>query len=563
MYAPAKVTCLTAAQRLDLAEWLIESGATRSGLTVLGKVRGSAANRARQVAGAQRLRPLVYALATLDDGALAIPLTPTPGVALGGDEEFQSAHEQALRFAKHWFEAPELPSVRFRFEEWVSGFGGSLGLGAALAVLNHFASSDQRLRVPVLATGVLEPDGSVSHVGHLPEKLAIAFRELAGDDGLVLCPFDRQATPQSRCVASLDEAVALVFGSERLRPDAALTSLETIIRSSELEPDHEVAMQSLLAALALARDPADRARVLLDLGSRARHAGLTEQAISYHEQAIGLLRSERNVVGEEAAERFELERWGTLLDEFCIQAATAELSARLERPFLRLRNEMRARGMLAQALATAGDNRAAVQLRQQNLSLQKREAWLRSVLPGTYCYLTLDSARAGMTEDFEAYASELCQCTPPGNEHQWRYNASVIARGLVLSGRFEQALQWACGARILGLGDAPHAVRRLLAGSERISDHPEVSTARALVRALRHTGQTELATALAARVDAKPGLVGWLAGLVQLEALRGTDAVVRAKATLQARHAAATAYYPALLESEGPRLEQAIDAVWY
>ena len=127
---------LTTAQRLDLAEWLIESGATRSGLEVLGRLRGSAANRARQVAGVQRLRPLVYALAATDESALAIPLTPTPGVALGGDPEFAAAHQQALRFAKRWLGAPELPSIRFRFEEWVAGFGGSLGLGAALAVLS-------------------------------------------------------------------------------------------------------------------------------------------------------------------------------------------------------------------------------------------------------------------------------------------------------------------------------------------------------------------------------------------------------------------------------------------
>ena len=87
-------------------------------------------------------------------------------------------------------------------------------------------------------------------------------------------------------------------------------------------------------------------------------------------------------------------------------------------------------------------------------------------------------------------------------------NDAAAVRGMVLLGRCEQALQWHGGTDFL---------------PARISEHPEVSTARFLVRALFETGDAAGAEDLARRIalDQTEPMLCWLANLVRVEVLLG------------------------------------------
>ncbi len=428
-------------RQLSLAAWLLGAGAGQSARNVLGATRGAAANRLRLAAREVSLRPGVYCLVSMPDGTGAVlPLRPSPGHPRAADRTFREACLTAHELTRRLFDERALPMLRFDFEEELSVLGPSIGLPAALAFAAHLCPS----RAPstaVLATGRLHADGRVESVGHLDAKHAIALREQG--DKVILFPPAATPRPGVHHVSTFAEAARAAFGGEPLSLDPALFSVDALVRRARTAADARdgVALLEALDVEALA--PADRVRVLFDLGTLRRYLGDSGAAWDLHTRARGLLDAERLTLGSEAAERFELEHWASALDRFELEMAVRELRERLARPFLKVRNELRCRGMLAQGLAMEGRFAEAVRVREENLGLHELSEALRKTLPATLCHLALDSALAGDAAGFERHARSLGCATSAGNEVQWRFNGAVMVRGLVALGRFEAALQWA------------------------------------------------------------------------------------------------------------------------
>ncbi len=559
--------------RLTVAEWLLEAGAGRSAIHALGDLLGQRANELRRLAHDATLAPrTVYALVTLDDrlGA-AVPLIPSPGRSRARDPELAAACDRALAVARAALGTPSLPALRFELEDWLAVFGASLGLPATLAFIGYYAPS-RRPRHAVLATGRLLAGGVIAPVQGLEIKRAIAEAE-RGDKSIL--------TPG--VLSSIERAIAEVFGAAPLVPERHVLTLDQTIerarraRSGEaLAPDSarvgsaplargETDRASAIADLeALALDDlsdSDRARVLLELGTLCRHAGESARAAALHREAKALLVAQRRLIGGDAAERYELECRLSAMDDFQIDASIAALSARLEAPFLNAHNEVRCRGMLAQALGMAGRHAEAVEVRRANVALQQGSQALRDVLPGTYCYLALDSAHAGDAPGFMAWAARLSESTPPGEDTQWRFNAAALTRGLVALGLAQQALDWLYDRTTLFDRRIPAPALRAITGDDPIATHPETSLLRAACRAHRRLGTPEAAAALAARVpipEDASNLLGWLCVLVHLEARTRTPGEVQAELTRL--HAPATQFHGDLLTGD---LDAALDRVWY
>jgi hypothetical protein len=372
-------------------------------------------------------------------------------------------------------------------------------------------------------------------------------------------------------VATVAEAIAAVFGERPLAPDAAVLRIDEVIERARRETDPDRAIALLEAIDAEALPEADRARHALELGTVYRHAGRSADAERLHRDAGGVIERARRVIGGEAAERYELEQRATDLDTFRLDEAIDALSERLRAPFLHGHNEVRCRGMLAQALGMGGDFARAVAVRRENVPLQAASEALRAVLPGTHCYVALDSARAGDGATFEAELLRTFETTAPGDDHQWRYDCAAAVRGLVALGRGDEALAWAEG-RVPLLGyRAPASLVELAGGRSPVDTHPEVSTLRALARALRLARRAGDVAALAARVPLPVGasvdLRAWLAELVRVEAslalADGAALLAEARARLRLLHPPASAHHQDLFTASGSALEAALDRVWY
>lgn len=549
--------------RLTVAEWLLDAGAGRSAVHVLSDLLGQRANELRRLALGSSLRPAtVYALVALDDArGCAVPLNPGPGRSRATDPELRGACDRALALARRLLGAPNLPALRFEFEEWLGIFGASVGLPALLAFLGYYAPS--RLPgVAILATGRLVDGGGVEKVGGMSAKRAIAAAE-AGDKRVLL--------PEQ--TGRAEEAVSRVFGPEPLAPEAHVLTLDETIQRARADPDRQRSIALLDALPFDTFCPSDRVRILLELGTLHRHAGKSDLAERMHEEARGLLESERRFLGGDAAERYELECWLSSMDAFRIEEAIDALRSRLTAPFLSAHNEVRCRGMLAQALGMAGRHVEAVATRAPNVELQTRSEALRAVLPGTYCYLTLDSAKAGDDAGFTRWAETLFEATRPGDETQWRFAAAAAIRGLVALNRNDEALEWAYDRRLLFGRRVPAGVVQAVGGVEAVSSHPETSILRAVARAHRRRGEAAEALAFAQRVPVETeDLLGWLCALVHLEAeLAGEESGAAGAASrlmemqrrLTSLHEAATSFHRELSTTRGAALEAAIDRVWY
>jgi hypothetical protein len=296
-----------------------------------------------------------------------------------------------------------------------------------------------------------------------------------------------------------------------------------------------------------------------------------------HDKARTLLDAERQVIGGEASERFELECWATAIDQFRLDEAARSLEARLHAPFLKLRNELRCRGMLAQSLSMQGRYREALAVRRGNLPLHARSEALRKVLPATLCHLALDAARAGEADAFERGLLELEAATRAGDEAQRRYNASALVRGLVALGRHELAIAWARDEERAFGQRSPASLARAASGEAFTAEQPEASTLRALARALRRVGRPREALALGegvlAAAEGLDDLWGWEARLIAFEIALAhaelgdpvaADATLRAvREVLPALHPAASRHHAPLLDAHGARLEAELDRVWY
>jgi hypothetical protein len=561
--------------RLLAARWLVDGGAGASACRLLEGLGGAEANDVREASAASTLRTCIYALVAHDGGGLVLPLSTRVGLPSAASSDLRDACARALAAARAWFDVPSLPALRLDLEELLAVSGASLGLPAALAFVTHFAPAAAPRRA-VLATGRLDAEGRIHPVGHIREKLAAAYAE--SGERIVLVPSGQRTSDEQVEVRSLAEAIAHVLGAVHT-PDASLMKLDALIVRARAEPDPLFAA-SMLEAIDLAPlAQADRGRVHLELGTALRHAGRTDAAAEHHALATRVMTSQRLVVGAETAERYELEVQLTAMDEFRLAEARAALSARLCEPFLSARNELRARGMLAQVLAMQGEYAEAVRVRMDNLALHELSDDLRGVLPGTLCYLALDAARAGDAAGFEANAARLLRETRPGDAAQWRYSSYALVRALVALGRDEEAIAWAEGRAAFGGVGAPPATSAMLRGAEAITRHPECALARVLVRAYGRVGDRAGARALGGRVVTKTeasgatsaNLVSWLVRLVELEMALveshlGVDPSARlaaARAELAVLHRAASEHHAGLLTCPIDGLESELDRVFY
>ena len=561
--------------RLVLARWLLEAGAGQSARNVLGTMRGAPANRIRIAAREVRLRPGIYCLVSLPDGTGAVlPLRPTPGHPRATDRSFREACVTAYEHARTILNDRSLPMLRFDFEEELAVFGPSIGLPAALAFLAHFAKAPAPSRA-VLATGELLADGRVTQVGQLDTKLAIAQQEAEG--AVIIFPSGTGSRPGVEHASTFAEAARVAFGERPLRLDVWHSAVDALLhRARTLSATAEgIALLESIDHAALA--PADRARVLFDLGSFHRNLGHSRAAWDLHSKARLLLDAERQVIGGEAAERYELECWATELDQFHLEDAVVGLRARLERPFLKLRNELRCRGMLAQGLAMAGRFAEAVRVRSENLALHDRSDALGAVRPATLCHLALDASLGGDAATFEKSVNALRVATRLGDENQWRFNATVIVRGLVALGRYETATRWSRDELSAFDCRAPATLTLAAAGTAAVVTAPEISALRALVRAERRAGHAGEAVALGTHAvqaaGEPPELFGWMVALLRLELAMaqhdhdqhadGESTTRDAQARLTRLHPEATRFHAGLLSADATEREAELDRIWY
>jgi len=562
--------------RLLAARWLLDGGAGVSACRLLGGLRGSLANDLREESASAALRPGVYALVVHDDDGLVLPLRPRIGLPSAASVDLRAACTDALAATRAWFGVPSLPSLRLELEELLAVSGTSLGLASALAFVMHFAPAAAPRRA-VLATGRLDAQGRVLAVAHMDAKLAAAAAEVG--ERIVLVPPGQRTSGAQIEVSSLAEAIDLALGPART-PDVSLIALDAMIERARSEPD-PLAATALLEAVDLEALPAaDRGRVHLELGTALRHAGRTDAAVEHHAHAQRILATERLVIGAETAERYELEVWLTAMDGFRLDAACTAISSRLREPFLSARNELRCRGMLAQTFSMQGNFAEAVRVREANLPLHALSDDLARVLPGTLCYLALDSARAGDTATFERHAHHLVTATRPGDVTQWRYTAYALVRALVALERFDEALAWAKGTSSFAGIPAPPGLIALVGSTDAITTHPETTLARTLVRAHRRTSSLDQALTLGRRVTTTTAtttattnadLNAWVARLVELEVALGehdagrdpTSRLLAARTDLRALHRAASEYYPRLLACPVDELARELDHVFY
>ncbi|MBL8607515.1 MAG: hypothetical protein JNL38_09355 [Myxococcales bacterium] len=553
---------------LAAARALLDAGAGASACRVLGALRGREANDLREASASASLSPGVYAMVEHEGAGLVLPVRARVGPSPWAPPDVREASAAAMAAVRAWLREPSLPELGVELPPAFGVRGISMGLPAALAFVAHLCPGAAP-EVAVLATGRIDASGAVLPVAHVREKLAGAAEE-AGRR-VVVVPLGADA-PGAIAVADLGAAVDACLGPGRALDPAAI-SLDGAIARARLEADPRAAAAILEAIPRVRLAAADRARVLLELGTRLRHAGETARATELHEAARAELAASRQVVGLEAAERYELEVILTGLDRYELEGAAAALSARLAEPFFALRSELRCRGALAQALSMLGRPREALALREENQPLHERSDELARVLPGTLCQLALDAARAGEAAALERYAAALLRATPPGDARQWAFSASAVVRALVLAGRDAEAVAWARGERMLHGVLASAALVRLATSGAPIAGHPETSTARALVRAHGRLGDAEAASRLAARVVQSEGARGdhaaWLARLAALEAAlwappaERARAIDAARAALRPAHEPASAHHADLFTAAPGDLAAAIDRVFY
>lgn len=541
--------------RVRAAIYLLDCGLPHSAreLLSIAKAHGHAASRARRSAD-RRCRgsrigaaPGIYALAAEGAAGAAVPLQaerrPNP----------ESVEKRALELARALFDRGGLPSLRLLIPECLQLIGRSLGLPAMLTFVGRYAGIV--LDRPIFATGELAADGAVLPVGHVEQKVRVALAELGARDGLILVP---PGTANSFAgatklveVASAEEATARVFGDK-------LTITPTILSFSKLVADvHATAHDPTRALELLEAYPADelgqadRVHYQFLLGSFCRHAGRGERALRIHRTAHRSLDGVRNALRPALAEELELELWATDIDQFSFEELEPVLRARLQSRFLWGHNRIRCRGMLAQVLSSRGSYDEAIALRRQNLGEQIASGTERLLqeVPRTLAVLGLDQARAGDARGFDATITQLLADRYADDGAQPRYTARAAGAGLVLLGRQAELLRWVAGERLWGV-HVPDPLARILCSTAAISDHPEVSTARALARALRREDRPTEAVSLTERIvpDEERPLVAWLAHIARIEgALALGDLGKRTEAQARLSHIAQqlTDLYPA------------------
>lgn len=513
---------------------------------------------------------------------LACELRSASAEYLGEKAREAAANSLSLARAAVGLETPV--ELRLVFRHQVPVDGESLGLAAALCFIARLSGNAPRRAV--LATGKLAADGTVRPIDCPNAKLTAAMREVAGRDAIVLAhPFDAAKAPAGMKVygvETLDEAVKAAFDGP-LEVAAEFLRLSELLKSVRGKRPAE-AIGALEAALAAFPAPADQAGLLAELGTQNRHLGRTEQAKALHDRALALLEPLGPLLGKKLEEDLRVEAIATEIDLFEIDSAEATLARMMVEPnsYADFHNLVRCRGMRAVIASMRGDFARALSLRRQNLAQQDGRDDLRAEIPRTLCPMVIDAAKAGEAAVFEDLAWKLLH-QPRPDCWQERYNTDALLRGLVVLGRCSEAVRWSRGDIDLFGRPASDYHRALLCGGEPIVAHPEVSIARALIRALRRIGELDEALRLAQRVSppATDALVAWLgctahveAALVRWQLGQRTEALAELAelaGRMDALHPRASRFHSQLLDEmrclgarlDESKLERCLDPLYY
>jgi hypothetical protein len=149
------------------------------------------------------------------------------------------------------------------------------------------------------------------------------------------------------------------------------------------------------------------------------------------------------------------------------------------------------------------------------------------------------------------------------------FSTQAVIRAHVLLGRDELACAWYDGAPLTPVWPWTDVEARACKG-----DHPFVSIARALVRALRRSGRGEEAVRLAERVRrGEPGLVAWLGWTVTVEGALALRALGRlgdaerelalAREGLRVAHPYASRHHEALLVGDWDDVDAELERIFY
>ncbi|GMV41620.1 MAG: hypothetical protein AMXMBFR64_33360 [Myxococcales bacterium] len=570
------------------ARALLDLGVPRSAAALLASTsdRGHEIGALRSQAYKRRMRRLAagfYGVVVHADVGLVLPLHVERGVARGARDDASLAASQRLanQHARALFsDSSRLPSLIVRLPEDLGIQGSSLGLASFLAFVARLAGIEPRQ--PIAALGDLCSGDTVGSVGRDGPKLAAISRDLTGQDGLVLVtPEDSSAIPRdirTIQIETLGDALRAVFGRTKFRAAFEVVSLEDMLRTCRRETDSERVVKHLGGIRTDTLPVADQAEVLMLLGTHMRHLGRTDEARSCHEEAATLLEEAEPALGAAHIEDLRMECLATEVDRFELEDLESRLRARLAEPFATLHNRVRCAGMLSQVVSMRGRPDEALRIREPNLEIQTRHAGMRDEIPWTLCALVLEAARARKTEAFRRFGVRLLEETSAGDAHQEGFNTAALSRGLALLDP-AALVAWADGGDLWSHAAPLHL--QALASGHPVDGNPGLSTARALVRALRVNGQPHRAVAVARSValPAHP-LARWVGALALIEgalaaAESGTDPLplwTAGRRTLESAHPAAARFHaelgmldaaPPAREADVAALESHIDHVWY
>jgi hypothetical protein len=569
------------AARYLLAAELHRSALALLDRTALGGHRVNRLRRtARARVDRHELRPGFYALTVVEGFGIPIPFDVEPGIVSSPalDERAADAFARAVELIQRQLGASAaLPRLAVTVSSHLAIAGRSLGLVSALAAAARY--SGFRPRHAVLATGEIDSSGRVLPVDGIEAKLTAARREAEGSDALVLIPAgqdvaleevtteragidaDRsrfplspstrgfgggrhETLPSSRRpemtsptpprrggerdhnwsysvlrVATLEEALRIVFGDVPSRVDSAFTSFQRMLDESRDEPDHDRAIRLLEAIPVDSLAPTDRAALWLEQGCRTRHTGDTNAAHVLHTEALAA--AEEGLGGGCRAffEKLELETMRTRMDRFEFDVVEEWLREQIAGDFHDPHNGVRCRGMLAELLSTTGRHAEVVALREENLSIQRHAEVMRREIPRTLACMVYEAARADDEVAFDSCALELKEATTPGDISQQRYNDAALFRGLGLLERHAAIVDWFDRKPATETTQPSGMLLEELRTRESIMTHPEITSSRYVARALRKRGRLDASRVVAEKIGRQdlPPRALFLALLGQVE----------------------------------------------
>ncbi len=519
--------------------------------------------------------PRLYFLVTVDGLGFSLPLSAMikidqPASFLG--EQARGALKLAhTAVARHLFEHhghPELQPMTWKFHIDVGEFcaldGPSLGLAAALACAA--CACDRQFDVPVLVTGELTDNGCVHSVGGIEAKVQAALDELGPGAGHVLVPAgngvplntDRRARP----VATLEDAFEAVWGARRLAPAAHLLDFAVALKEIRRSYDNHENLTRLQTLDRPNLAPADRALLYHEMMIQHRHAGHTQEADRCGRRVRELIDGSRHLIDGSTIQEMELQRLGNELNKFpgpwFREALQQALGGWLDLP-----NRVRCLGLLARFESINGAHDRAIERRRAALELQQQRADLRRRTPGTLCHLAWEVARAGDRDELLRVAAELEAATPSSDTRQWGYNHHAMVAGSLRFGMQEAICAFLEGGEPPAPAFEP-GLRDFFHADTMVTEFPQISTLRQLIRACRKAGRLDDALRLGRRFDTaqKPGaaeedLTRWLFLICGLERDlawcdfdgSGMDSIRGAADSLVRCHQAASIYYSEMCDA--------------